>query len=99
MNTGKDEKPKEPKEDKPKEQPKEQPKEEASKISDVMAKAHAAAERLRIENDRMEANTRRLEEMKAFEMLGGKSEGAPQEKEPEPISDTEYAEKALKGEV
>ena len=61
--------------------------------------ANAAAEKLKAENDRMEANIKKLEELKAFELLGGKSEGAKQEVKKEEISALEYSKLALSGKI
>jgi 7-keto-8-aminopelargonate synthetase-like enzyme len=65
----------------------------------MVESAHKVAEDLRAENARMEQNIAKLQELKAFETLGGQSEGRPQEVKPVEISDEEYAQKALRGDI
>jgi septal ring factor EnvC (AmiA/AmiB activator) len=65
----------------------------------MVESAHKVAEELRAENARMEQNIARLQELKAFETLGGQSEGRPAEVKPVGISDEEYAQKALRGDI
>jgi len=65
----------------------------------MVESAHKVAEDLRAENARMEQNIAKLQELKAFETLGGMSEGRPQEMKPVEISDEEYAQKALRGDI
>ncbi len=87
--------------EKPKEETKVEAKQEAKpeQTPTMVEGAYAAAEKLRAENEKMEANIKKLEELKAFETLGGKSEGAPQEKPVEVESDEAYADKALRGDI
>jgi len=67
--------------------------------SSIVERADAAAERLAKENERIEANIRRQEELMAKQALGGVSSG-PGKKEP-PREDTpaEIKEKFLRGEL
>lgn len=52
------------------------------KPKSLLEGAHEAAERLKAENDRMEANIRKIEEIKAFETLSGQSDNPePQKKD------------------
>jgi predicted proteasome-type protease len=83
--------------EKTKEEPKQEEKQEAK--PSMVESAHKVAEELRAENARMEANIAKLQEIKAFETLGGQSEGRPQETKPVPISDEEYSQKALRGDI
>jgi hypothetical protein len=62
--------------------------------NDPIDRAVAAREGLDKENARLEANIKRLEDLKARDILGGKSEtGEPVKKE----TDAEYAAKILSG--
>jgi len=63
----------------------------------IIQGAHDAADRLKAENDRFEANLRRFEELKAYETLGGKSEGKSQEQKPKEETPAEYAERVMRG--
>jgi len=65
----------------------------------MIESAAAAANSLKAENERMEANIKKLEELKAFETLGGKSAGAPQETQPKEITDKDYARMVLEGKI
>ena len=65
----------------------------------LVESAYEAASKLREENERMEKNISRLEELKAFETLGGKSEGAPQEEKPKEETPEEYAKRVMSGVV
>ncbi len=62
---------------------------EAKAIRDEIVKAK---EELKTENDRHEKN-------KAEDMLGGTSGGHVEAKEPEEISDVDYANKVMEGEI
>jgi predicted proteasome-type protease len=77
----------------------EETKQEKETKPSMVESAHKVAEDLRAENARMEANIAKLQELKAFETLGGQSEGRPQEVKPVEISDEEYAQKALRGDI
>jgi len=77
-----------------------EPKQEKEAQPTMVESAHKVAEELRAENARMEANIAKLQELKAFETLGGQSEGRPQEvNKPVEISDEEYSMKALRGDI
>lgn len=70
-----------------------------SETTSLIANANAAAQRLEEANQKQEELIARQEELAARIALGGKSEGgAEQVKEPE-ISNKEYAQKALRGEL
>ena len=73
-------------------------KEETKPISSIV-QAHEAADRLHAENERMEANIKQLQELKAFEVLGGKSEGAPQEKPVVEESPQDYVKRVMSGKL
>ena len=79
----------------------EKPVEEKEQVSSVsmVESAHIAASKLKEQNERMEKNIARLEELKAFETLGGKSEGAPQEKKPAEETPKEYSKRIMSGKV
>jgi hypothetical protein len=72
---------------------------EEVKTPNMVGEAYQAAERLRIENARMEQNIKTLQDMKAFEVLGGKTEGKPQEEKPQEISPKEYSRLLLEGKL
>lgn len=72
---------------------------EETKAPNMVASAAEAATRLKAENERMEANIKKLEELKAYELLGGKTDGKPQETKPEEISPKDYARMALEGKL
>jgi 7-keto-8-aminopelargonate synthetase-like enzyme len=84
--------------EKTKQEPKQEKEQEEAKPS-MVESAHKVAEELRAENARMEQNIAKLQELKAFETLGGQSEGRPQETKPVEISDEDYAMKALRGDI
>ena len=69
-----------------------------SKGSDLIAQTNKAAERLAEQNERFEKNLKRQEDNYARMKLGGETGISPAEK-PEVITDKDYAEKVLKGEV
>lgn len=73
--------------------------EDVAKAPTMVESAHAAAERLEKANSEMRANIARLEELKSFEALGGKSEGAPQQKTVEQVNPIDYARMALAGKL
>lgn len=58
-----------------------------------------AAQALKSENERMERNIKQLQELKAFEALGGKSQGAEQVVKPQEISPKDYAKLVLAGKI
>lgn len=64
----------------------------------IVERADAAAERLAKENERLEANIRRQEELMAKQALGGRSEISKPVK-PAELSDREFYQKFLKGEL
>ena len=73
-------------------------KEEPKKLS-MVESAHEVAEKLRLENERMEANIKKVEELKAFETLGGKTEGREQEVTPKEVDPVQYSQDALEGKI
>lgn len=72
---------------------------EVKQTPSMVQSAYEVAEKLKAENARMEANIKQLQELKAFETLGGQSEGRPQEVKQTQISDEEYARLALEGKI
>jgi hypothetical protein len=73
----------------------EEQKQEPTMISDAVR----AAEALKLENERMEANMRQLQELKAFEALGGRSVGKEQEVKPVEVSPQDYAKAVMEGKI
>ena len=73
----------------------EEQKQEPTMISDAVR----AAEALKLENVRMEANIRQLQELKAFEALGGRSVGKEQEVKPVEVSPLDYAKAVMEGKI
>lgn len=70
-----------------------------SSTGNFIDRASEAAKRLETENKTMTENLSRWEKLKAMDMLGGQSEsGVVQQPKPK-MTDEEYAEKVLKGEV
>lgn len=63
----------------------------------MIESATQAANRLKAENERMETNIKRLEELKSFEALGGKTDGAPQTQPPKEMTAKEYKDEVMKG--
>lgn len=63
---------------------------------DMVRQINTAAEKLRAENERFEANQKVLEAQRVEKMLAGKSEVGIKKKEETP---KEYAEKMLRGEI
>ena len=72
---------------------------EEKKAPTMVEDAHNAAERLKAENARMELNIKKLEELKAFEQLGGKSQGQAQAEKPVEVSPADYAKMVLSGKL
>lgn len=66
--------------------------------SDPVKQANAAAERMEKANQKTQENIKKLQEMEARNILGGKSERqqVEQKKELDPV---EYSKRALKGEI
>ena len=64
----------------------------------IVERADKAAERLAKENERLEANIRRQEELMAKQALGGRSEISKPEK-PKEETPEEFKKKFLRGEV
>lgn len=72
----------------------EEPKEEPTMVQS----AYEAAKELKEQNERMEKNIKRLEELKSFETLGGRAEiEKPVEKKV--LSSVEYADSVLRGKI
>ena len=69
-----------------------------SEANSIVERADKAAERLAKENERMEVNIRRQEEIMAKQALGGRSVIQQPEK-PKELTDREFKEKFLKGEL
>ena len=69
-----------------------------SSASSIVEQADLAAERLALQNEKMEANIRRQEELMAKQTLGGRSEISKPEK-PKEDTDREFYKKFLKGEI
>ena len=69
-----------------------------SSANSIVERADAAAERLAKENERLEANIRRQEELMAKQALGGRSTIEPPKK-PAELTATEFKDKFLKGEL
>ncbi len=67
--------------------------------SSIVEQADAAAERLGKENERLEANIRRQEELMAKQALGGRSLAPSQPEKPKELTDREFKDKFLKGEI
>jgi hypothetical protein len=61
--------------------------------------AQKTAESLKQENERMEANIRKLEEMKAYSVLGGNSDAGKQREEKKEETPQEYKDRILKGKL
>ena len=74
-------------------------KQENKQAPTMVYEATKAAEALSEENARMEANIKQLQELKAFEALGGRSVGKEQEVAPVEISPKQYAEDVLAGRI
>ena len=85
-----------------KEQPEEEPKEQDTKPDSgdvsVVDKAVEVLQGLQKENDRTEANIKRLEEATAKRMLAGRS-GVYTDEKPKELSPKEYADMFMKGEL
>lgn len=65
----------------------------------MIYEATKAAEALKAENSRMEENIKKLQELKAFEALGGRSVGKEQEVKPVEVSPKDYAASVLSGKI
>ena len=69
-----------------------------SSASSIVEQADAAAERLALQNEKMEANIRRQEELMAKQTLGGRSVISQPEK-PKEETPAEFKERFLKGQL
>jgi len=71
--------------------------------SSPIEQANSAAERLKTENDRKEQLIKKEQELAAYNKLGGKSSGAPQQEKPKEKTPDEYRaeveDKLAKGEL
>lgn len=65
----------------------------------LVSEAHEAAEKLARENERLENNIAKLQELKAWETLAGKSDGATPTQEPKEETAKEYSERIMKGKL
>ena len=81
------------------EEKKEELKEEEKKKPTIVEDARTTVDKLKAENDRMEANIKTLQELKAVEILGGKSNAGEQPEEKKEETAKEYAEKATRGDL
>ena len=81
------------------EETKEEDKAEETKPTSVIGSAHEAAERLKLENERMEKNLSQLQELRADRILSGETDAGQAPEKKEELSDTEYANKALNNEL
>lgn len=66
---------------------------------DLLEESKQTAESLKKLNEEVKENLKRLEELKAREILGGKSDAGTKQEVKKEISPKEYAEKVLKGEI
>lgn len=71
--------------------------EQEGKTPQLVTSALEASEKLKAENARMEANIKKLEDLQAFNILGGRTDGREQEQPKKEISDAEYSKMALSG--
>lgn len=76
---------------------KEEVKPETKPLS-MIESAKAQADRLKEENERFERNLARLEELKAFDTLGGKTDAGEQPEQPKEESPSDYV-KRIQSEV
>jgi hypothetical protein len=70
-----------------------------AKQPSMIESASIAAERLEKANAEMKANIAKLEELKAFEKLGGVTQGRPAEQPKAEIDPREYARLAMQGKI
>jgi len=63
----------------------------------VVSEAIKAAERLELANKQMQENIKKLEELRAFEMLGGTTDGKAPEEKPVEISPKDYVKSIMNG--
>lgn len=63
----------------------------------LIKSAIEAAEKLKMENERMEKNIKQLEQLQSYEALGGRTQGRPQEVKEKEIDPKEYAKMVLAG--
>jgi len=71
---------------------KQQPTEEP-KAANMVIDAHNAAEKLKVENERMEANILKLQELQAIKTLGGESDSGRQPPKPKEETPAEYTKR------
>ena len=90
MQDKKEEREKEIKEEKP---------EVENKSPSMIESAHDAAEKLREQNERMEKNISKLEELKAIETLGGQTNAGEQPESPKEETPEEYKNRIIRGEL
>lgn len=86
----------EPKQDVQQQEKKEEIVEE--KKPNMVISAHEAAERLREQNEIMAKNIAKLEELKAFDVLGGLTNSGEQLPQPKPETAKEYKDRVMRGE-
>lgn len=76
-----------------------QEKQEKEEPKTMVDKANDAAERLEKANERTAELIKQREEIDARNRLGGRADGAVQDEKPKEVSDEDYADKALRGEL
>jgi hypothetical protein len=69
------------------------------KTPTMVSDALKAAESLKEQNQKMQENIKKLEELKAYDTLGGVSDGGVVVEQKKQLSDEEYAIKALQGDI
>lgn len=69
------------------------------KALNMIESAAVAAERLTRENERLERNLKQLQEFEARKLLGGRTEGKPQEVIKAEESPQDYAKRVLEGKI
>lgn len=67
--------------------------EQEKEIPEVVKSAQEAAEKLKLENERLEKNIRELKELKAIEALGGKTDAGQQQEEKKEETPKDYLNK------
>ena len=73
--------------------------EEAEQKLNVIEEAKATAERIEKANVEMSSNITKLEQLQARDILGGRSNAAPNMEKPKEETPKEYAQRVMRGDV
>ena len=75
------------------------PEETKEEAPNMVTSAMEAAEKLKAENEKMAAHIKELKELKAVDILGGRTESAPVPEETKEETPKEYVKRVMSGNI